>query len=612
MCRKDMLRTCRKFSTPLWLIALAVVSSLMAPQGAFAQGQAIHGIGVAKNCVGQLVVGQTTNCVITALNNTDTDGDSLTVTGIFDIVQASPINVRVPAAGNLPIIGVTGGATCASANTAFPCNLPPGGTVAVRSNAYVVDADDPDPLPDQGQIVWADQCNGPDPNCNTQSNTSQAPGQSDIVQCLVAADCTSTPGVCQVNTCVANVCGTAPANNGVACGSSADTACSNPDTCLAGICSPNNEQVGFTCGAGTECTDQKCDAAAACVSSNKIDGTTCGSATDTACSNPDTCLAGTCSPNNEQVGFTCGAGTECTDQKCDAAAACVSSSKLDGTACGSATDTICTDPDTCVAGLCVLNNAPGATVCNPGNPATCDPAEYCTAGVCPTDDPGTGCSNAVCRTPGYWSTHAGNDKKNGSAVNTTQAVIALAGGTLNVCGETITNTDLNSINSAVEAMCVSVKGDSQLQLIRQLTAAALNCVISSAVLPTGPNPCAGVPLYAAVFAECNTACIANLDKASITACIDKVDCLNNGGIPTGSGASYFCSTGKCSDSPTANCTSGNLSLCATPGTATCNPNTNNCHNQPLPGPLTDSPAGSSDKCNDAIKNSCEVTDTSCS
>jgi hypothetical protein len=154
-----------------------------------------------------------------------------------------------------------------------------------------------------------------------------------------------------------------------------------------------------------------------------------------------------------------------------------------------------------------------------------------------------------------------------------------------VCGQKIdspdTNpadgtTDVNDAASSTEALCVPVQGDQILQLARQLTAAALNCVISG-----GGADCSGTPLYKEVFSNCNTLCASgSAGKDALTACISQLDCLNNGGSFDG---------GVCS-----------------PG------GTDNCHNQLLvndtlglnfepPGP-----AGSSDACNAAHDTPCTV------
>jgi hypothetical protein len=80
--------------------------------------------------------------------------------------------------------------------------------------------------------------------------------------------------------------------------------------------------------------------------------------------------------------------------------------------------------------------------------------------------------------------------------------------------------------SAIEAMCVRVKGVTERQLVRQLTAAALNCVLGD---------CS--PAHTAMLASCNNVCATGVGDAG--QCIDELDCFNNGGDWDGS----MCTTG---------------------------------------------------------------------
>ena len=126
----------------------------------------------------------------------------------------------------------------------------------------------------------------------------------------------------------------------------------------------------------------------------------------------------------------------------------------------------------------------------------------------------------ICRTPGFWGTHALENPEKDGSLNITLAVIA-AGGNLSICGRTISDTEVGSVNSALEAVCVSPKGDQRLQLARQLTAAALNCVISGA----GAN-CGGLPVIIGNrYGECNLACENDTD---LDTCIEELDDFNNG------------------------------------------------------------------------------------
>jgi hypothetical protein len=203
----------------------------------------------------------------------------------------------------------------------------------------------------------------------------------------------------------------------------------------------------------------------------------------------------------------------------------------------------------------------------------------CEAGVC-VQTHISNCQQEVCRTPGFWGTHADQDATKHCSQDITAAVIEAAGGHLTICGHTIDNTNVGNAMSAIEALCVQVRGTQTLQLIRQLTAASLNCVVSG-----DPADCTGSSI-ASLFTDCNTC---SPSSNTIGGCIAALDCFNNGGT---------FSNGTC-----------------TPGGDT------NCHNQPLPLDTLDLPnnsvgagscfgqqgaAGSSDECSAATGSSCTV------
>ncbi|MGK7296380.1 MAG: DUF7507 domain-containing protein [Candidatus Wenzhouxiangella sp. M2_3B_020] len=125
----------------------------------------------------------------------------------------------------------------------------------------------------------------------------------------------------------------------------------------------------------------------------------------------------------------------------------------------------------------------------------------------------------VCRTPGFWGTHAGTEKRRSSDL--VQIVLNSNGGSIEVCGQTIDNTNVGNVHSAVEAMCVRIQGEQQRQLARQLTAMALNCLVSG-----GDADCTGTSVDA-LFDEANAACTTN--DGNLGYYIGRVDCFNNGG-----------------------------------------------------------------------------------
>jgi hypothetical protein len=180
--------------------------------------------------------------------------------------------------------------------------------------------------------------------------------------------------------------------------------------------------------------------------------------------------------------------------------------------------------------------------------------------------------------------------------NITLQVLANFGGSLEICGATINNTLVGSPNSAVEAICVSPKGDSRLQLARQLTAAALNCGITNSTDPTtctglgesSTDPCAGVSVHD-VFEACNAACptgttitVNDINGTPTTvSCIGLLDCFNNGG---GVGINPVTGLPECGAGPTCSETL-----------------VNGCFNFEPPGA-----AGGPKACNDARKNDVTV------
>ena len=160
----------------------------------------------------------------------------------------------------------------------------------------------------------------------------------------------------------------------------------------------------------------------------------------------------------------------------------------------------------------------------------------------------------ICRTPGFWGTHAGTEKRGRGRCgrksgrrgrNITQEVLDAAIPPVMVCGEILDNTGLGMIGSALESTCVRPRGDRRLRLARQLTATALNCVMTN-----GSGDCAGTSIEQ-TFASCNRAC-ANAWDDEIRDCIRALDCFNKGGRMLDDG---MCQIGTCEDDPSMPCAS---------------------------------------------------------
>jgi len=117
---------------------------------------------------------------------------------------------------------------------------------------------------------------------------------------------------------------------------------------------------------------------------------------------------------------------------------------------------------------------------------------------------------------------------------------------LDICGQMITlNDGTQPIAPAPveEALCVSPKGDPNLQLALQLTAAALNCIMSGG----GPT-CAGTSI-GSEFSQCNSVCGDPSQVDQISLCVEKVDCFNNGGVWDYTASYCQDVTNSCHDQP---------------------------------------------------------------
>lgn len=149
-------------------------------------GTTFHGVGIRKTCESPSKAGDKTDCQI-QVSYLDEAGDTLTVQQGFDVVDPSGDAVRVPGSGNLPIVAVSGNTDCAVGGS-LPCRLGPdngeqdAGTVTFRQNSYVVKADDPNPLVDQGTAVVKDECDAEkSPGCSTIPNTVQFTASVNLV-----------------------------------------------------------------------------------------------------------------------------------------------------------------------------------------------------------------------------------------------------------------------------------------------------------------------------------------------------------------------------------------------------------------------------------------------
>jgi hypothetical protein len=460
----------------------------------------------------------------------------------------------------LKIIAVEENASCAGTapNWTLPCTVKAAagvlgdGVVRWEQNIYMPTLADYQAVPvgevlDQATVHWKDLCTGTSTNCNSIS-TNRPPGPSTSV---IEIGCSSGPPfVCPPG----DVCGRFEC----------DPLGSTQDNC----------DIFFPVSATTECraSGGDCDVAescdginAACPADAKVSATTECRADGGECDVPESCdgINDAC-PADAKVSAT----TECRADSgdCDVAESC------DGINDACPPDgfeppgTICTDDglNDCFEPLC--DDAGNCTQDNEIIP----PPDFCI-------------EDEICRTPGFWK-NRGGDEKNRPPGNITQAVITGAGG-LDVCGFRITNTvvypEAGWQESALEAMCISVKGDQQRQLIRQLTAAALNCEISGG--PAGD--CS--QFHQDLIFGCNAICAANSDSQGMTDCIDAIDDFNNG-LDAGGTCDNSAGTGSgdfCMD----------VGECTATGDTICVPNAS-CHDRSMCPDEDDGPIDGSDYC----------------
>jgi hypothetical protein len=410
---------------------------------------------------------------------------------------------------------------------------------------------------DDNNACTADTCNATNGLCE-----HGAPPSCDDNNACTADSCNTTTGLCEHgappncddgNACTADSCNT---TTGL-CQHGAPPSCDDGNACTADSC---NTTTGL-CehGAPPNCDDGNACTADSCNTTTGL----CEHGAPPNCDDGNACTTDSCNTTTglcqhvDNVTPTCDDNNACTNNLCDT---------VTGQCTFPPKSINCNDNNACTTDSC--NTATGACqhvdnvtpTCNDNNPCTDDSCNT-TSGLCqnvPNDNPA--CAPAICRTPGFWGTHGGVSLQ----------VIGLAGGCLDVCGEVIKDINVNSADSVLEAICVSPRGEQRLQLARQLTSMALNCVISGFGSDCGGN--ANLDL---LFGSCNSSCLGLPNSPSVGDCISAVDCFNNGGSLDAQGLCEF-------------------------------DDNNNCHNRALPATLNQGPADTPQQCNSARKNACEI------
>jgi hypothetical protein len=367
-----------------WALALALglpLTVVAVPQ--VADAQCTHGVAIFKSCQGprrscatdadcpdtectdgvcDTNLDNVTNCTLT-LTHADTCGDTTKITEAFDKQDFGGDNVRVPAVGSLPISGIFGNAVCC-AGPALPCFVGPAGSVAAIGagetgcgalalpgagtagsvsfvqNTYVVQPNDPDPLPDQANITVKDLCDVFPAGCSSGLSTVQFTAATDILDsdgCFSVNKSASTP--CTDND--GNVCTVAGCDGLGSCDQShvtpdstpcpgQPTECASPGCDGAGNCDPLHFPVPpstpCTDNDGNVCTVAGCDGLGACDQAHILPDSIPCPGQPTECASPGCDGAGNCDPLHvpEPPSTPCtdNDGNVCTIAGCDGLGAC--------------------------------------------------------------------------------------------------------------------------------------------------------------------------------------------------------------------------------------------------------------------------------------------------
>jgi hypothetical protein len=416
--------------------------------------------------------------------------------------------------------------------------------------------------------------------------------------------------------------------------------CDAAEFCNGGLSCPADVKSTDVCrGAAGVCDDvENCDGTNnACPADDKLttvcrpDSGVCDAGQELCDGTNNACPAD--DPVNE--GTLCRAGTGVCDPSefCDGDnSTCPNDEKLTSVCRSAAGD--CDLAESCngSTGACPAD-VKSTEVCRPVVNPICDVEESCdgTNDACPDDellncedDDGEICTGAVCdelegcvfedvcieicRGPGFWSTHSGEEK----GINIGQQVLDEAG-PLQVCGQIIDNTDdLGDLSASLEGFCVRTQGVKERQLYRVLLTTAFNCAISEG------GSCEDITddFVDVSWDECNSLCADDPveDGPTLQECKAQFGCFNAGGrIIDGE-----CAKGTCEEDPETYCGSdfGDCPL-VLDEEQDCVPFEDSCARQPLCSEDLDAEAticpkpgaASSPKtCKEARHNECTIDD----
>ena len=226
-------------------------------------------------------------------------------------------------------------------------------------------------------------------------------------------------------------------------------------------------------------------------------------------------------------------GNACTLSGCDGAGTCDANHRI--VTCDE--PGVCEDDNVCNTntGVCEPVYSAESTACDNEDGDACTTSGCDGAGTCDAEHIVEPCGEEICRTPGFWGARGGRagDGYYNHGQDVTGAMLPLE-----VCGNMITNTDLGSSASAIEAICVK-GGDPRAKMMRMLMSASLNC---------GLGDCSANTI--ALIEYCNDACFAE-DSGAYSMCHSSLGCFNEGGHITDDGSCVPAGTSACTGSYTA-------------------------------------------------------------
>jgi hypothetical protein len=140
----------------------------------------LHGIAFLKGCNSPVVIGELYTCDILTINNVSTNGETVDVLSITDIVHAAAGDVFSGELLPTLTLGFAGGAFCNIDQTV--CTLPEDASIFTTASFgfyYPVEAD-PNPLTDTATLIWESHCDKGSTNCPVGPQSTTAGSSAEL------------------------------------------------------------------------------------------------------------------------------------------------------------------------------------------------------------------------------------------------------------------------------------------------------------------------------------------------------------------------------------------------------------------------------------------------